>query len=1050
MTISPMLTGIVLNDDLNTNADQVQFTVTFSEHVTGLSAANFAVATGSGLSGAAVVDVVSLAGGEGDGTSQNNGEQFLVTVSTGTGQGSLQLMFNGAGVHNADGVPLAGYETGFSAPVAVGDATGDSMWGAAIGDFNGDGFGDLVLSTGPKGAEVLLNDGHGGFTSSGRTIWPSMVYTTLAVDVNNDGYADLVGGTGPEGTNGITVLLSNGDGTFAEPASYAGVNTVPNPVAIASGDLNKDGYVDVVATNYDSASVTVYLNKGDGTFAAGVNYEGGASLSSLVADFDGDGNLDVATTSNGQLVVLHGNGDGTLGNVTQTNLGVQQLNLLAAADLNHDGAADLVVSLGNTSGVAVVMSDHHGGFSSVSSYKLSSDAGYFQSAALADVDGDGVLDIVANSGTSVSVLKGLGNGSFAPPVSYSTGASSIQIAAGDLNNDGVADIVSSNATGGPANLLFSNSTPTFSDAYAIDHVAPSGNVVPDDAGSDATTMTFQVSFSEAVTALSEKSFSLSGTGSARGVIESVTGSGSSYVVTVSSMGGYGTLKLDLAQDAKVTDTAGNPAVFQAGTHEVAINSGYTGTVTVKGDLVAGSVLSADSTLADPDGMGPLHYRWERFEGEGVTIVGEDKTYTLTADDVGHHMRLVVAYEDGHNNIETYRTEQTDTVAADNAAPVGDVTAAGDLVRGAELSASNTLTDADGLGEVSYQWQRDDGQGQYADIEGADGGTYLLTRDDIGHSLRLVASYTDGHGVAENVIGTPTGIVTARAIAVTPVDDTVSQPTEVLTSTEVAARLADGDTLAPAAGTTQVHLVDGTISYADDSDAAYLTRLYGAVLGRQGEATGLSYWAHASDGGLDKLQVAAAFLDSPEYRAGHADETDEQFVDDLYHDLLGRPADAEGAAFFNGLLANGTSRAQVLATVADSSEAQKQWSGVTSSGVFVPDENIGLVRATYETAFGRDAEAGGLSYHSANLRAGETLSQLGDSFEISPEFQTMYGTQNDHDYVASLYEHGLGRSGSEAEIGYYTAMLDSHAADRGDVLMVIATSAEAQAHLHWSL
>lgn len=490
------------------------------------------------------------------------------------------------------------------------------------------------------------------------------------------------------------------------------------------------------------------------------------------------------------------------------------------------------------------------------------------------------------------------------------------------------------------------------------------------------------------------------------------------------------------------------------------NDTPTGAPAIAGMAQQGDVLLASAgNLADVDGMDAtaISYQWQRQASDGTwqDIAGASGTSrALEQADVGHVLRVAATYVDGHGVAETVFSIAPAAVTNTNDAPTGAVVltgaSSGTLVRGEMLTASNTLADADGLGAISYHWQRGGETGGYADIDGATGDTYLLGRDDVGHSLRLVANYTDGHGTLETVTGSGTELVTARSIAVENVGNEVSRPIEGLTSSEIGMRLADGDVLAPAEGTSSIHLTDGTISYAADSDAAYLTRLYGGLLGRGGDANGLSSWAHMSGGGLDKIQVATSFLNSAEYQANHAGLTDAQFVDNLYGSLLGRGAEEAGSAYFNGLLAAGVSRAEVLAAVADSAEAQAHWSSISSAGIFVPSKDVGLVRATYETAFGRDADPDGLAFHTAFLREGATISQFGDVIESSTEFQVVHGAQNDHDFVASLYQQGLGRAGSEEEIGHYEVVLASHASDRGDVVMAFATSVEGQAHLHWAL
>ena len=106
----------------------------------------------------------------------------------------------------------------------------------------------------------------------------------------------------------------------------------------------------------------------------------------------------------------------------------------------------------------------------------------------------------------------------------------------------------------------------------------------------------------------------------------------------------------------------------------------------------------------------------------------------------------------------------------NAPPIGLVTISGTASKGQVLTASNTLSDADGLGAISYQWQRDG-----VDVAGATGTSYTLGNADVGHTIDVVAKYTDGHGTAEavtsaatlsvtNVNDPPTGSVTISGTA----------------------------------------------------------------------------------------------------------------------------------------------------------------------------------------------------------------------------------------------------------------------------------------------
>src|SRR5262249_35769854 len=153
-------------------------------------------------------------------------------------------------------------------------------------------------------------------------------------------------------------------------------------------------------------------------------------------------------------------------------------------------------------------------------------------------------------------------------------------------------------------------------------------------------------------------------------------------------------------------------------------------------------------IADADGLGTLHYQWQRNSGSGFTNVGADQaTYTLGDADVGATMRVVVSYTDGHGTAESLTSAATAAVANVNDAPTGAPTLPATVTEDQAFTAnSSTIADADGLGTLHYQWQRNSGSG-FTNI-GADQATYTLGDADVGASMRVVVSYTDGHGSAE--------------------------------------------------------------------------------------------------------------------------------------------------------------------------------------------------------------------------------------------------------------------------------------------------------------
>jgi Ca2+-binding RTX toxin-like protein len=204
-----------------------------------------------------------------------------------------------------------------------------------------------------------------------------------------------------------------------------------------------------------------------------------------------------------------------------------------------------------------------------------------------------------------------------------------------------------------------------------------------------------------------------------------------------------------------------------------VNDPHTGGVSVSGTANVGQVLTANtSTLADVDGLGTLHYDWQRDTGSGFVSIGaaDQATYTLTGADLSSVVRVVTAYTDGHGTAESATSAATSTVLPPNGPHTGTVTITGTVTEDQILTANtSTLADPAGLGTLHYQWQRSLIGGGYANV-GTDQATYTLGDADVGAQMRVTVSFTDGQGVAEsetsgstaavvNVNDLPTGAVT---------------------------------------------------------------------------------------------------------------------------------------------------------------------------------------------------------------------------------------------------------------------------------------------------
>jgi FG-GAP-like repeat/Putative Ig domain len=239
---------------------------------------------------------------------------------------------------------------------------GNYVLSFAVGDFVGNGNLDLAVTNGFGGLplNILLGYGDGAFNQASipPTGYMSSASMPAVGDFNGDGKLDLaVTGVGVTGTQGdvVTILLGNGDGTFTA-ASNSTFATGKAPQAIAAADLNGDGKLDLAITNYEDASVTILLGNGDGTFtpASGSPIIVGNSPDAIaVGDLNGDGKLDLAIANYGgnTLTILLGNGDGTFtsasGSPFPVGLGPSSI---AVGDFNGSGRLGLAITnlTGNT------------------------------------------------------------------------------------------------------------------------------------------------------------------------------------------------------------------------------------------------------------------------------------------------------------------------------------------------------------------------------------------------------------------------------------------------------------------------------------------------------------------------------------------------------------------------------------------------------------------------------------------------------------------------------------------------------------------------------
>jgi uncharacterized repeat protein (TIGR01451 family) len=236
----------------------------------------------------------------------------------------------------------------------------------------------------------------------------------------------------------IPVALANIN--FAAPTSYP-VGT--SPAAIAVGDFNGDGKMDIAVANNGSGDVSILLGNGDATFQAATNFSAGSSPNSIaVGDFNGDGKLDLAvfqTGAGGSISILLGNGDGTFQSPKTLTASV---GYLAVADFDGDKKSDLAVC--DSTNLNIFISNGDGTFQAPKATALSSGCkGLFT----ADFNGDSKPDLglVISDGLTtggIQILLGKGDGTFSTGALISDTGVHTPVAT-DLNHDGKVDLVAS-------------------------------------------------------------------------------------------------------------------------------------------------------------------------------------------------------------------------------------------------------------------------------------------------------------------------------------------------------------------------------------------------------------------------------------------------------------------------------------------------------------------------------------------------------------------------------------------------------------------------------
>ena len=318
----------------------------------------------------------------------------------------------------------------------------------AVADFNGDGKPDLAVATYSiftsfTDVNILLGNGDGSFTA-GPT-FPATgqnINNVVVADFNGDGKPDLA--ISMPDANEIQVLLGDGDGSFTPLPAISAVGVS----RIFAGHFTANNKADLVVVSAGPGTVTVLLGNGNGTFTAKAPIMvAGDPAYAAVGDFNGDGKQDLAVVNylDDTLTILLGNGKGAFKEVeSRPSTGIEPL-CVAVGDFNGDGIPDLAVTNQNNGypepgTVTVLIGRGNGTFTPMAVSPVLGSVP--ESVAVADFNGDGILDLAtSNSGSNtISVLLGRGNGTFSAPLNPAAGTNPIFTAVADFNGDGVPDL----------------------------------------------------------------------------------------------------------------------------------------------------------------------------------------------------------------------------------------------------------------------------------------------------------------------------------------------------------------------------------------------------------------------------------------------------------------------------------------------------------------------------------------------------------------------------------------------------------------------------------
>jgi VCBS repeat-containing protein len=355
-------------------------------------------------------------------------------------------------------------------PIAVDDSATTSENGAITlnllnNDSDADDSDNLSISTidttQTQGSVTLNTDGTVSYNPG--TAFQSLVAGETATDTFSYTLGD---GNGGSDTAVVTVTVAGIDEPdipvyFSDATNFA-VGDGPYGEDMGIADFNLDGNLDIAVANPSSNTVSVLLGKGNGNFSAANNLGiANNPFSVAVGDFNGDEKPDFAVTRNndGKVSVRLGDGAGGFSSAGDFTVGTNP-HQVVVGDFNSDNKLDLAVANWGSKNVSVLLGNGLGGFSAATNFGVGTNP---TEIAVADFNSDSYSDIVVSnwSSNTVSVLLGNESGNFSPDTNFTVGTNPAGVAVGDFNADNQLDIAVANHGSNNVSILLGNGSGGF-------------------------------------------------------------------------------------------------------------------------------------------------------------------------------------------------------------------------------------------------------------------------------------------------------------------------------------------------------------------------------------------------------------------------------------------------------------------------------------------------------------------------------------------------------------------------------------------------------------